>query len=271
MEIYFKDSFYPAGTKLLDTDDRSFRFGDGIFETAVVANGKVYDWPNHQKRMEEGLKYFKLDVDVSNVVGIIAELIKRNQVNEGYIRVTISRGDSAGVVGYKVGSAKPYMIITTIAKPLPLLSPAKLFLSSQKLFYNYPCKTNNALVYTMAFMEAEENGCNNALLLSHENYICETANANIFWLKNNIIYTPATGLPFIPGTFRKRIFELWDGKIEEGKFTLDDLKEAEEIFLTNVGGIITPVTEVKPLGIKLAKQAAALGLREKLVKEIRHL
>lgn len=271
MEIYFKDSFVASGSKVLDIEDRSFRFGDGIFETAIVANGKLYDWPNHQKRLEAGVEYFRLNIDVSKVAATALELIARNKVSEGYMRVIISRGDAAGVVGYKAGSGEAFMTIGTIPKPLPEFKPLKLYVASQRLFYNYPCKTNNALVYTMAYMEAADNDCENALLLNHEGYICETANANIFWLKNGTLYTPSTDLPFVPGTMRKRIFELWNGKIIEGKFKPEDLNGAEEIFMTNVGGIVASITEVRPLNITLKTTALAKDLYDKLIEEIKSL
>ncbi len=269
MEIYFKNSFVPAASKVLDIEDRSFRFGDGIFETALIAGGKLYDWPNHQKRLEAGVEYFRLNIDVSKAAAISQELIKRNNITEGYIRIIISRGDAAGVVGYKAGNSEAYMAISTIAKNLPEFKPLKLYMASQRLFYNYPCKTNNALVYTMAYMEAADNDCGNALLLNHENYVCETANANIFWLKNGALYTPSTDLPFVHGTMRKRIFELWNGKIVEGKFKPEDIIGSEEIFMTNVGGIVTSVTEIKPLGITSARTTVAKQLYDKLVAEIK--
>ena len=127
--IYVQGKLTEVSSGGISIFDRSFKFGDGIFETALVANGKIYDWQSHQERMEDGLKYFKLDVDVSRAGELATELLKRNNITEGYIRIVISRGDSAGVVGYKVGVAKPYMVITTIAKPLPKFSSAKLFLS----------------------------------------------------------------------------------------------------------------------------------------------
>src|SRR5690606_14643748 len=131
--------------------------------------------------------------------------------------------------------------------PFPAFSSLSLFVSTYRASMHVPCKTNNALHYTLAMMEARDHGCDNALLLNADGYVCETASGNIFWVKEGILYTPETSLPFVPGTIRKKIIEHAPMQVVEGKFTLDDIAAADEIFMTNSGLLVAAITAVKPL------------------------
>jgi len=267
MQIYFNGQFMADNEAQVSINDRSYRFGDGVFETALIYNGKIWDWPRHAARLQKGLEFFKLDIDIKNIPQIAAALIEENNIGQGYVRVVISRGETEGV-GYKVTPTKPVMLVQVTAKPLPEFQTIKLFVSSTRAFYHYPCKTNNALHYTMALMEAESEGCENAVMLSPDDIICETATGNLFWIKDNMLYTPSTDLPFVLGTVRAAVLELWPGEAQEGKFTLDDLRNADEIFMTNVGGIVTAVSEVAPLGIRGNSQNQTMQIRKNLLAKI---
>ncbi len=267
MQIYFKDKFIVENQAQISVNDRSFRFGDGVFETVIIYNAKTWDWPSHAKRLQKGLEFYKLDINISKIPEIAAALIKSNNIKQGYLRIIISRGETHSV-GYAVENPTPYMVVQVMEKPLPEFQTIKLVVAKIRAYYRTPCKTNNALLYTRAMLEATEAGCDNALLLSHDDYICETANANIFWIKGNVLYTPSTDLPFVPGTVREKTLELWTGEVKEGRYTIDDLKDADEIFMTNVGGIVTAVGEVRPLGINAKSQKKTLQIRAKLVDGI---
>jgi branched-subunit amino acid aminotransferase/4-amino-4-deoxychorismate lyase len=269
MEIYFKNKFVNEDTPLVTVQDRSFRFGDGVFETVIIFNGKLYDWQSHEKRLCNGLEYFGLKIDAENIPDIAAELLKKNNVSEGYVRVIISRGSNSGGLGYKPLNAEPYMVMQTISSKLPELKPSKLIISATKAFYKLPCKVNSALHYVMALKEAADNNCDNALLLDIDGNICETATSNIFWVSDNILFTPSAELPFIPGTMREKVLRFWEGEVREGKFKIEELQSADEIFLSNVGMLISPVSEITGTNIKLAKTAVAKEIYDKIMAAIK--
>lgn len=268
MQIYFRDKFIDEAAAHISVNDRSFRFGDGVFETAIICNARVWDWPSHATRLQNGLEFYDLDIDISNILGIAAELIKKNKIVQGYLRVIISRGETHAV-GYKIDNPAPYMVVQVASKPLPEFQTIKLAICSLRAYYHTPCKTNNALLYTRATMEADAAGCDNALLLSHDDYICETANGNLFWIKGDVLYTPSLDLPLVPGTLRQRILDLWDGEVEQGKFNLDALSDADEIFMSNVGGIVTIIGKIQNLEIKIKSQSKTAQLRDEIIKQIK--
>ncbi len=272
MEVYLRDKFVKADAALVSVEDRSFRFGDGVFETVIIANGKMFDWELHKRRLQNGLEYFKLDIDIEKILPVVEELISRNSVVNGYARIVVSRGvNPPEAVGYMVRGAKAYMVVQALPKALPEFKTIRLLVSEHRAFYHYPSKTNNALLYTMALLEAEAAGYDNALLLSHDGFICETTNANIFWIKGDVLYTPSSDLPFISGTVQQRVLELWEGEMREGRFTLDDLQGADEIFMTNVGGIVTAIGEVAGVAITLKSSEKTLIIRNRMISLLKNI
>ena len=81
------------------------------------------------------------------------------------------------------------------------------------------------------------------MLLDANKNICETASGNIFWVKNGEIFTPSKDLALIPGSIRERVIKLC--KVKQGKFKIDVLKKADEVFMTNVSHLVLPFTEIK--------------------------
>lgn len=265
---YFKNRFLPEEECHVSIADRSFRFGDGIFDTCIIANGRIYDFASHKARLEDGLKATRITLDTSKFESICHELIEKNNVQFGYVRIIISRGEGLGAVGYLPKNSEPTLLIQTSEKPYPAFAPITLWISSYKACSQVPSKTNSALVYTLAMMEANEKSFDNALMLDESGHICETASGNIFWVKDSVLYTPSADLPLVPGTKRKKVLELWEGDKREGRFTIDALQQADEIFMTNIATITAPVVRIEPLGISRPVGKMTQRVRELLDRDI---
>lgn len=268
--VYFKDRFAEENECHISLNDRAFRFGDGLFETLLVAGGRIFDMESHLERLRTGLEAFRFAaLDVSALPVLCQEIVKRNALENGYVRIIVSRGSDAEPAGYKIGKSVPYFILQTTAKPYPPLQEIRLWRSSYTAAFKSPAKSHSALTYVLAMQEAAEHGCDNALLLDAHRHICETASGNIFWIKDSTLYTPSTELPMVPGTIRKKILSLWDGKVDQGRFTVEMLVAADEIFMSNTGVIIAPVIVIDPLGIRLKAGPRTRSLRVLLDDEIR--
>lgn len=75
------------------------------------------------------------------------------------------------------------------------------------------------MLYTMVMIEAQDHGCANALILNTEDMVCETATGNVFWVKDDGLYTPEPPLPFVPGTVRKCVLKLSTLPVKEGCYS----------------------------------------------------
>ena len=263
MLVFFKGKFINEEDAHVSINDRSFRFGDGVFETCLVVNGKLFDFAAHKKRFDAGLKFFKIKLSTSALKKNCEELVKRNKLKEGYIRIIASRGvNGPDAVGYLPAKHDSYFVIQSFSKPYPKFREIKLFISTIRAGNHTPSKINAALNYVMAMQEAKEAGCDNAIILDHDGNVCETASGNIFFVKGKTLYTPSTDLAFVPGTMRKKVIENWQGKVVEKKFKLKELFSADEIFMSNIGSVVASVTSVKPGVHKFEKNVETKKIRK---------
>ena len=226
----------------ISIQERGFRFGDGVFETCRVFDGIIYNSEAHFERLRSGIEAIKIKIDLKDLKNNCQKLIKKNSLKNGLIRIYISRG--IGSIGYlPINDIKPLTVIETLEMPTLGLFPIKLFLSEitkisiKSLPINY--KLAQGLNSTLARMEAVEKRYFDAVLLNEAGEICETSSANIFWIKNNILYTPAKECGILLGTTRQKIIDLSSIKIAQVKTKINELLNADEVFLTNTSlGII---------------------------------
>src|SRR5689334_4934884 len=93
----------------------------------------MYDMGSHFARLENGLQYFRIKLDISGLQTICEEIIQRNACNEGYVRIIVSRGtNNAGGLGYFPGENEPYFVLQTVQKPFPSFQALK-----RKATHNY--------------------------------------------------------------------------------------------------------------------------------------
>jgi branched-subunit amino acid aminotransferase/4-amino-4-deoxychorismate lyase len=239
-------------------NERAFLFGDGIFETCKIFNGKIYDFKNHQARIIKGLKALKFSAKINDLEKKSLQLIKKNNVKNGILRISISRG--IGSFGYLPTEASQSLIIIQTLEERNL--PTKISLGVSKIkkpsknSLPIDCKTMQALPCVLTKIEAKEKNLFDCIMLSQENFISETSSANIFWVKKGKIYTASEACDILPGTIRKKLLKISPLKIFEIKARLNDLKSAEEIFLTNSSSLIISVDELVFLnkGKKIVKK-----------------
>ncbi|OFW80586.1 MAG: hypothetical protein A2887_04365 [Alphaproteobacteria bacterium RIFCSPLOWO2_01_FULL_40_26] len=218
--------------------ERGFLFGDGIFETLKISDGKIFDFALHQKRIIKALKWLKLLAEISDLEKKSYHLIKKNAVRNGILRISISRG--IGSKGYlPTYKSKPLIIIETLAERK---LPKKIRLGISKITSTkIPFKSMNALPYILAKIEAQEQNCFDCVMLSDKGFIAETSSANIFWIKNNVVYTPHENCGIVHGCVRERILQKF--KVKKVQAKISALKNADEIFLTNSSSMILSVDE----------------------------
>ncbi len=295
--IYLNGQYLPAEEALIPVMDRGFRFGDGVFETIRVQGGVLYQLEWHLERLQKGLSAIKITCNLQPAT--CNQLIQKNNFREGFLRIAISRG--VGSVGYL---PKPDIAPTIVIETLPLGSvpeSASLYLSQFRKTSPSSLPTNYKLAQgmnsTLARMEAQEQGCFEALQLSVDtisqsidcemdkrdrasrpmardaivhrtiadesnNMLCEASSANLFWVKGDIIYTPSLTTGCLDGSTRAVLMRLM--KIEEIVAPLATLEAADEVFITNCAWGVLPVTCLKPQGWSWQIGARAKQLQKML-------
>jgi branched-chain amino acid aminotransferase len=242
--INYNGKYLPDTTPIVTAQNRGLRYGDGIFETIKLKKGKLILADQHWERLMEGLRLLKFTPSKfftkEKIFAEIQLLVQKNKLKDARIRLTIIRGEG-GI--YDAKKHTENYIIEAINLPegngefnsnglqLCFYNDAKKAIDS---FSNL--KTNNYLPYFMGAIFAKENNCNDAIILNSNNCICDTTIANIFYIKNKIVYTPALTQGCVAGVMRAWLIakiQILGFSVIETAFTKEDLLLADEVFLSN--------------------------------------
>lgn len=247
-QTYINGQWYEAKEATISVQDRGFRFGDGVFESIHIHQGKLLFLQRHLQRLEEGLAALKIPQPQANVAALAAEALSRNPIQEGVLRIAISRG--VGSRGYlPMGTSTPTVVIETLWMPSLTDRSVRLWLSAYRRISPSQLPTEYKLAQglnsTLARIEAEENGCDEALMLSAEGYLSEAASACIFWSdKNGRIYTPSLKTGALAGIGRALLLE--NLEVQQGEYRLEALHEATSLILVSAVTGIRYVTRLQP-------------------------
>ncbi|MFC4262271.1 aminodeoxychorismate lyase [Ferruginibacter yonginensis] len=242
--INYNGKIFEDDTAIIKANNRGLRYGDGIFETIKLKNNQLILADEHFARLWKGMQALQFEIPKllrpESLNDQIIQLAKKNKLTNARVRLTIFRGEG-GI--YDAKNNTPQYIIEAIALPesgdvlnmnglqLTIFKDAK---KSIDAFSNL--KTNNYLPYFMGAMFAKKNHCNDALIVNCNEAVCDSTIANIFIIKNNCIYTPSLKQGCVAGVMRKWLISTLKAlsyKIEETCVTIEDVLNADEVFLCN--------------------------------------
>ena len=233
--LIINNKILEARDGLISVDQRIIRFGDGVFETCRIIDQKVKNFNSHLKRLQSSLMELKIVANISHLEELSYQLINKNKLKNGFLRISISRGvGSSGYLPKK--DIEPLIIIENL--PYVLQKYDKIILGVSKYkrissdFLPMNGKISNNLISVMAKIEAEEKGLFDVILLNEKGEVTETSSANIFWKKNGKTYTPDPVTGIVIGTVREEFMR--NNEVFEVKAGLNELIEADEVFITNV-------------------------------------
>lgn len=221
-------------------DNRAFRYGYGLFETMLVKDGIILLSGYHWERLFEGARALYFDIPkLMNAEWMTKEVLRTVKKNglEKLCRVRLQLyGGNGGILEEK--KPKPGYIIEcfSITEETTQLNETGLVLGIAEgvakiydTLANY--KTTNALVYAIAAQQAKFNKWNDAFILNDKGNIIESTIANIFWVKDEQLYTPPLSEGCVAGVMRRHIIE--QVPVIESILDTDTLYTANEVFLTN--------------------------------------
>jgi branched-chain amino acid aminotransferase len=238
----------------LTTDNRGFKYGDGIFETIKVVNKKIIFWEDHYFRLMASMRMLRMKIPMEFTLEFLEkEILKTVAVSEEgtsfRVRLNVFRKDG-GLYTPKTNSIN-YLIEASESN----YQTKKTYeIDVFKDFYNYSgllstIKTNNRMLNTLASIYASENDLDNCILVNERKGVVEVANANIFIVRDNVVKTPALTEGCIKGVVRSKVIDILtknkDFTIEETVISPFEIQKADEVFITNVIMGIQPVTKYK--------------------------
>ena len=260
--VLINDRFVLEADAKVPVFDRSFRYGDGLFETLRVYGGRPFAWEQHAERLQRGSEFLRIGLafSASELRHLALELIRRNQMPEAVLRLQVSRG--SGRRGYApAGDECPLLVMTLGGAPvLDEGAPVRwqLITSSLRLPENDVLsgfKTCNQLMHVLAAAEARERSAQDAMLLNANGCVVETTCANLFWIQDGVVCTPPLTSGALPGVTRAWVINVGAElgvEVCERNVSRADLLRANGVFLTQSVWEIIEVTRVDETVLPLA-------------------
>jgi branched-chain amino acid aminotransferase len=248
---YWNGRLVPWEEVRIAPDDAGFLFGDGLFETLRVDDGRPRDLAAHLDRLLAGLERLGVDppegrCDLGHAVHEVAKAAPRPLAR---LRITVSRGTAAGPT--RLIAASPY-------EP-PGETVTAVLLSDSRIDSRSPLAGLKSLSYQMnrgVLREAEARGAFEALLLNEHGRLAEGSRSNVALVLPEGIFTPPASEGCLPGTVRRRLLER--GALRERLLTLEDLAEAVGLLLMNSLIGVLPVSWLDGREIPVGPEAAWL-------------
>jgi branched-chain amino acid aminotransferase len=256
MKIFIDGKYYDERNAKISVFDHGLLYGDGIFEGIRAYHGCVFKLTEHIDRLFYSAKAILLQIPMSHaqIMRATVETCRRNKIRDGYIRLVVTRG--AGTLGLNPNRCKrPSVII--IADKIQLYPP-ELYRRGLDIItvpttrnlhsaLNPAIKSLNYLNNILAKIEANNGGCEEAVMLNAEGFVAECTGDNLFIVKNGALFTPPLSAGALYGITRQTVIELAETaglKVSEPNLTRYDLFNADECFLTGTGAEIVPVVKI---------------------------
>ena len=264
--VWLDGHLTPRESATVSIDDMGFLYGAACFETMRAHGGVVFRLDRHLARLERGLGMLGLAPPPrAGLRDAITATLEANSLHDSTVaplgarvRLTVSAGRGQGRPDL-ASAAEPTVLVTTEPRVEPP-PPARLGVASHRLDERRAmrgAKHANFLPQLLALSEARSSGLDDLLLLNASGHIAESAVSNVFAIIEDILVAPPLEDGGLPGVTREAVLECARATgivVEEHSITLDALREASEVLLTNSGYGVRAVAAVE--GYFTAPEAA---------------
>jgi D-alanine transaminase len=262
MNVAFLNGTYqPLEEAKISPLDRSFLFGDGIYEVVPSYNGKMVGFGPHIERMENGLAAIgiKLDWSQSDWADLCKQLIEKNGAGNLGIYLHVSRGaDTKRFHGFPENVTPTVFAFAFDIAPPPEADKArakKYTVSTSRDLRWERCqiKSTALLGNVLHFQQGQDQGNDETLLFNADNQLTEASSCNAYIVKDGVVITPPLDNQLLPGITRHIVLDILrnDGsiKVEERIVTLDEVQNADEVWITSSSKEIGAVVEIDGLPV----------------------
>ena len=253
----------------------ALHYSGSVFEGIRSYGGKIFEAELHAQRLIDSAKMLEMDLQYSctEIVQILYAIICKNNLQDAYIRPLVWRGDEE----MKIYSSKLSTNLAVMCWQMSnVAQPRNLVLSKWRKFHpdSFPQNCKSGAVYSMMTkvqVEARNKGYTDALLLDLDGYVAECTCSNIFFYKDDIIYTPKI-TNILNGITRQTIIKITKAKniqLVEKDINMHDLEKFNGCFITGTAIEIVPISMIDTNDKKI--HFANLSLANMLIKEYSNL
>ena len=267
--VWMDGQVLPMAEAVVSVFDRSFLYGDGLFESLPWDSGRLFRWREHWDRLSCGARFLgiRIDWDEAQVRTGIRAITASMESPQATVRLHLSRG--VGPRGYSPrGADAPRLIVTVHPAPaMPLGGWPALALKTCRTFAvatGDPLaahKSANKLLNVLARAEAEAQGFDEALLINTDGMVTESSSGNVFWWEEDSLHTPPLSAGVLPGVTRGAVLDCarelgWT--VTETAALPSRLGTSQGIFLTFSTRGLVPVRALDSLAVPIESRQSRL-------------
>lgn len=257
-QCYLNGEFVALREARISPLDRGFLFGDSVYEVVPVFAGRLFLFKEHFDRLARSLREIRIENPHDNEgwLAIVEQLVARNGGGDMYVYVQVSRGAEYGRNhAFPVPAVKP--TVFAMSSPLPVFTEALrttgLSAITVEDFRWGRCdiKSTALLANVLMKQQASDAGANEAIIV-RDGEVLEGSSTSVFVVKGGVVATPPNSHRILPGTTRDAALAISKerAKVEIRKITLDELRKADEVWISAATRDVLPVTRVDgaPIG-----------------------
>ncbi len=253
--INYNGNLIKENEEVISFNNRGLQYGDALFETLRISNGKILFWEDHYFRLMASMRILRMEIPMSFSMEFLeSEVLKTLENSErltANARAKIFINRKAGGKYTPITNDVDYFVITE-----KLENSFYTFNDSSykvELFKDYyipasllsTLKTSTKVIHVLGSIFAKENDYDNCILLNDKKQVVEALNGNVFLVKGGEIITPSLEDGCLKGILRKQIISICSNSekytLIEKSISPFDLQKADELFITNVIQGIQPV------------------------------
>ena len=261
IQIYIDGQFFPRTDAKVSVMDSGYLLGDGVWEGIRLYNNHLIHLEKHLERLYEGAETIQMDIGISKseMKSALGKTLKKNEmISDVHIRLIVSRGIKSTPYQHpKVTIGHPtIVIIPEYKKPSPGLKIEGITLGTVSTIRNnltQDPRVNSLSKHNCiaACIEADKMGVDEGLMLDPDGYVSTCNSTNFFMIKSNEVWT-SNGQHCLNGVTRHSVIDICKKKqipIKEKQFSINEVHEADEVFVTGTFAGIIPVRSVDGITI----------------------
>ena len=255
--VYVNGRFVPRAEAVVSIFDAGFGLGDGVWEGLRLVNGRIISLPAHLDRLYEGARSIAIDIGMTReqITGAITETLARNGMHDGaHLRLMVTRGVKSTVnqdPRFVIGGPT-IVIVAEYKSPRPESKARGLslftstFRTSGPDVFDLRLNSHSRLNLIQALIQAIHAGADEALMLDPRGFVASCNSTNFFIVRQGELWTSTSAYSF-KGITQEGVITAWrlaGGVVRECDFTLAQVYNADEAFVTGTLGGVTPVVKV---------------------------
>lgn len=231
--------------------DRGYYFGDGVYEVFRIYNGALFEKDAHYRRLERSAEQTRIPLPypIADIDGNLAQLLRTEKVTEGIIYLQLTRGEAPRGHAFPKPPAESVLLAycSEVGRPLQAIrNGISVIVRPDIRWLRCDLKTLNLLPNVLAKQEAVELGAEE-VFFHRSGIVTEASSSNVMLVKDDVLYTHPANHLILHGITRAVILKLafrLNLSVREEPFTLDELRYADEVFITSTTAEVTPVIEL---------------------------